>query len=85
MMEFLQGVGFVVIGFVLWGLIVGSIVLFIMGLLNRSRKHFLYSGIAFLIPAIILSTQQGWYRLFLLLPVAAFVVSFFTRTPRKAA
>ncbi|WP_070119672.1 hypothetical protein [Bacillus marinisedimentorum] len=84
-MEFLHQVGFVVIGFVVWGLIVASIVLFVSGLLNRSWKHLLYSGLAFLTPAIILSSQQGWYLLFLLVPVAAFVLSFFTRTPKKPA
>lgn len=79
MMELFGEIGLFVVGFILWGLIVASGLLFLWGLWKRSRKAFLTSGIAILIPAIVLSTQQGVFLLFLLLPVLAFVFAYFTK------
>ncbi len=71
--------GFYLIGFLLWGLIVASGVLFIWALWKESWKAFLISGISFLIPSVVLSTQHGWFSLFLILPLTAFILSFFTK------
>jgi hypothetical protein len=84
MNDFLVGiiwghVGFFLVGFILWGLIAVSGIFFILGLFKKSWKAFLISGVTILVPAIILSTQHGWFNLFYLLPVAAFGFSYFTK------
>lgn len=71
--------GFYLLGTLLWGLIITSGVLFIWGLWKESWKAFLISGLTFLAPSIILATQHGWFSLFLLLPLAAFVLTFYTK------
>ncbi|MCL6570517.1 MAG: hypothetical protein K6T88_02375 [Bacillus sp. (in: Bacteria)] len=71
--------GFYMLGFFLWALIVASGVFFIWGVWKVSWKAFLISGLAFLVPSIILSTQRGWFSLFLILPMAAFGLAFFTK------
>jgi hypothetical protein len=68
-------------GVLLWGLIIVGIILFIWGLLRISKKMLAWSGAALLIPAIVLSTQQGWFYLFLAVPLAAFAAAF---TVKKA-
>lgn len=75
--------GFYLVGFLLWGLIVASGVLLIWGIWKESWKALMASGIAFLVPAIILSTQHGWFSLFLLLPLSAFVLTYYTKKKVK--
>jgi hypothetical protein len=72
-------IGFLLVGLFLWGLIIASGLLLIWGLLKKSWKSLLISGLAFLIPSITLSTQQGWFRLFLLLPLIAFSLAFYEK------
>ena len=68
-------------GVLLWGLIIAGIILFIWGLVKKSRLLLVLSGAALLTPAIVLSTQQGWFYLFLAVPLAAFAAAF---TVKKA-
>lgn len=68
-------------GVLLWGLIIAGIILFIWGLVKKSRLLLVLSGAALLTPAIVLSTQQGWFYLFLAIPLAAFAAAF---TVKKA-
>ena len=68
-------------GVLLWGLIIAGIILFIWGLVKKSRLLLVLSGAALLTPAIVLSTQQGRFYLFLAVPLAAFAAAF---TVRKA-
>ncbi len=68
-------------GVLLWGLIIAGIILFIWGLVRKSRLLLVLSGAALLTPAIVLSTQQGWFYLFLAVPLAAFAAAF---TVKKA-
>ena len=78
-----SGVGFLVVSALLWLLIIGSIVFLLWGAFKKSWKGVLYSGIAFLIPAIILSTQKGLFLLYLFLPLLAFVVAYFMKSRMK--
>jgi hypothetical protein len=78
-MELFGNIGFFVVGFILWGLIIVSALSFLWGLWKRSRNAFLTSGITILVPAVVLSTQKGMFLLFLALPVLAFVLAYFTK------
>jgi hypothetical protein len=70
---------FFLLGFFLWALIIAAGVFFIWGLWKESWKSFLISGFAFLAPSIILSTQHGWFSMFLLLPLASFGLAYYTK------
>jgi hypothetical protein len=77
----LSSVGFLFVGAVLWLLIIVSVVLLLWGGLKKSWKGFFFSGLAILIPAIILSTQKGFFILFLFLPLLAFVIAYLVNNP----
>ena len=72
----ISNIGFISIAALLWGLIIVSGISFVVGLLRKSWKAHLLSGLTFIVPGIVLSTQQGYYSLFLLLPLIAFVLAF---------
>lgn len=67
---------FFFVGMIFWGLMIVSGLYFIVGLVKKSAKAFFISGLAFLIPSITLSSQEGYYLLFLLLPLLAFLLAF---------
>jgi uncharacterized membrane protein YfhO len=70
---------FLLVGIGLWGLIILGGLLFLFGLWKRSwLSHFL-SGIAFLVPSIILATNKGWFTLFILLPLVVFGIALYTK------
>lgn len=74
MLDFVLGsvmssIGFISIAVILWGFILVSIVFFVIGFVRRSWKALLYSGLAFIIPGIVLSTQGGLYLFILLYPI----------------
>jgi chromate transport protein ChrA len=75
--------GFFLIAVLLWGLILASIVIFIWGLLKKSWKAFSWSGLASLVPAFILSTQQGWFYFVLLWPLIAFTAAYMVKRGKK--
>lgn len=75
--------GFFLIAVFLWGLIIGSILLFMRGLWKKSWKAFVWSGIAFIVPAIIFATQKGLFSLFLIIPLIAFGAAYFTNKGQK--
>lgn len=70
---------FFAVAVILWGLIIAGMVLFVWGFVRTSKKLLLTSGACLLLPAIILATQQGWYYLFILAPLAAFAAAFTVR------
>jgi len=74
-----DNMGFFLVGFILWSLIVVSLVLLIGGFWKKSWKAFLVSGLAMLVPSIMLTTQQGWFSLFVLLPLMVLGLSFYTK------
>jgi hypothetical protein len=71
--------GLLLVGVLVWGLIIASGLLFLWGIWKKSPKAFLISGLVFLVPSIILFTQPGYTRLFVLLPLLAFILAFVTR------
>jgi len=84
MSDFLLGsimssIGFISIAIILWGLIIAAGVFLVIGFVRKSWKALLYSGIAFIIPGIILFTQGGPFRLLLLYPLIAIIFAFVLR------
>lgn len=81
MSDFLLGsimssIGFISVAIILWGLIIAAGVLLVIGFVRKSWKALMYSGLAFIIPGIILFTQGGSFRLLLLYPVIAIIFAF---------
>jgi hypothetical protein len=81
MSDFLLGsvmsnIGFISIAVFLWGLIIAAGVFLIIGFFRKSWKALLYSGLALIIPSIILFTQGGPFRLLLLYPLIAIIFAF---------
>ncbi|WP_338453102.1 hypothetical protein R4Z09_15255 [Niallia oryzisoli] len=68
----------------LWGLIFVSIFLAFWGLFKKSWKAFVWSGVAFVIPSIILATQKGLFSLFILLPMSALGAAYLTYIGQKS-
>ncbi|MEQ2526721.1 hypothetical protein EKG37_10685 [Robertmurraya yapensis] len=63
---------FLLVGIGLWGLLILGGLLFLFGLWKKSWLAHFFSGLALLVPAIILATQKGIFILFILLPFIAF-------------
>lgn len=81
MSDFLLGsimssIGFISVAIILWGLIIAAGVLLVIGFVRKSWKALMYSGLAFIIPGIILFTQGGSFRLLLLYPMIAIIFAF---------
>lgn len=70
---------FFLVGFGLWGSIVLSLILFLVGWWKKSWIAYVISAILLLIPTIVLSTQGGMYILFILFPVVIFLIALSTR------
>lgn len=70
---------FFLVGFGLWGLILLSAILLIIGLWKKSWLSLFFSGLTLLLPAVILSTQRGWFTFFIFIPLIIFWVAEFTR------
>ncbi|WP_147534658.1 DUF4175 domain-containing protein [Bacillus marasmi] len=71
--------GLLFVGVVVWGLIIAAALLFLWGIWKKAWRALLISGIAFLVPAIMLFTQPGYTRLFILLPILAFILAYFMK------
>ncbi|NMD70414.1 hypothetical protein HHO41_08915 [Bacillus sp. DNRA2] len=69
--------GLLFIGVVVWGLVIASGLLLLWGIWKKSWKALVISGLAFLVPAIILFTQPGFTRLFILIPLLVFILAYF--------
>lgn len=76
--------GFFLIAVLVWGLIFASVVIFIWGLLKKSWKAFTWSGLTSLVPAFILSTQQGWFYFVLLWPLIALGAAYMVKNRKKS-
>jgi hypothetical protein len=72
----MSSIGFISIAIILWGLIIAAGVFLVIGFVRKSSKALMYSGLAFIIPGIILFTQGGSFRLLLLYPLIAIIFAF---------
>lgn len=84
MEDFLLGIsigdwGLIFVGVMVWGMIIASGLVFLIAIWKKSWKSYLISGLLFLVPSIMLFTQPGATRLFILLPLLAFVLCFITK------
>ncbi|OES46331.1 hypothetical protein [Domibacillus iocasae] len=63
---------FLLVGFLLWGLLIAAVILLILGLWKNSWKALLWSGIAFLPPMLLIALgHDGFiFKLALLIPAA---------------
>jgi hypothetical protein len=68
--------GFLYVSAILWLLIMASILLLLWGIWKKTWQGYFFSGLTFLTPAIILSTQKGLFSLFLFLPLLAFFIAY---------
>lgn len=68
---------FFLLGLLFWSLVAGSLLLFIGGLLKKSWKALLISGVAFLLPSLIIGGAQGWMRMIVIMPWIAFLLSYY--------
>ncbi|WP_084780284.1 hypothetical protein [Bacillus massilinigeriensis] len=71
--------GFLLVGAFYWGLIIASGISFLIGLFKKSWKAFLTSGITFIIPALTLASQEGYFTFFLFLPLLAIGLAIITK------
>lgn len=69
---------FFVVGIIYWVLIGASVLLFLAGLIKKSYKAYLWSGIAFLVPAFIFYGGEGWVKWLVLFPLLSFLLAYFT-------
>jgi len=72
----MSSIGFISIAVLLWGLILVSVIFLVISFVRRTWKSLLYSGIAFIIPGIVLSTQGGIYTFILLYPIISIIFAF---------
>ncbi|WP_318502490.1 hypothetical protein [Bacillus sp. T3] len=70
------------VGFLIWGMIIASGLFFLHAIWKKSWKSYVYSGLLFLIPSMMLFTQPGYTRLFILLPIIAFILALYTKGKR---
>ncbi|MCP3763044.1 hypothetical protein NLX67_11665 [Domibacillus sp. A3M-37] len=63
---------FLLVGFLLWGLLIAAVILLILGLWKNSWQALLWSGIASLPPMLLIASgEDGFiFKLALLIPVA---------------
>ena len=71
--------GLLLVGFLIWVMIIASGLLFLWAIWKKSWKSYVYSGLLFLAPSIMLLTQPGYTRLFILLPILAFILALYTK------
>lgn len=76
--------GLFLMGILLWSLVIAAVVLAIIGLWKRSWKALAWSGIALLLPTLLISMDgQGiWFRLAILLPLLLFVAAFLMKNQK---
>ncbi|MEH7335018.1 hypothetical protein V7161_20530 [Neobacillus drentensis] len=72
---------FFLVGIVYWLLIGASILLFILGILKKSWKAFLWSGIALLLPSIAMfaGDTEGLFRWIGVLSLILFGLAYWTK------
>jgi hypothetical protein len=70
---------FFLLGLLFWSLVAGSLLLFIGGIVKKSWKSLLISGVAFLLPSLIIGGAQGWMRMIVIMPWVAFILSYYFR------
>ena len=67
------------IGLVFWLLIGASIVLFVIGLFEKSWKTLLISGTAQILPALYFLGNENWLKAFSLVPLITFMIAYYIR------
>lgn len=71
--------GFYWVGRIFWLLIGASILLFIWGLLKKSWKALLISGIALILPSLYFLGAENGFRLLGFLPLIPLFLAYYTR------
>jgi hypothetical protein len=66
-----------IVGLIFWILIIGSGVLFIVGMWKKSWKAMLCSGIIFLPTALYFGGAENWIQAIALFPVIPFAMSYY--------
>ncbi len=67
--------GFYWVGFIFWLLIGTSILLLIWGLLEKSWRILLSSGIVLILPSLYFLGAENWLRIFALSPLIIFILA----------
>jgi hypothetical protein len=71
--------GFYWVGFIFWFLIGASFLSLILGLLKKSRKVLIFSGISLILPSLYFAGGENWVRLLVLFPLIPFVLAYYTK------
>lgn len=64
-------------GTIFWLLVVTSGILFLYGLINKSWKLLLFSGIAVFLPSLYFLGAENWFKFLALIPLLPFGLSMF--------
>lgn len=64
-------------GTIFWLLVVASGILFLAGLISRSWKLLLLSGLAVFLPSLYFLGAENWFRIIAVVPLIPFGFSFF--------
>jgi hypothetical protein len=70
-------------GTVFWLLVAGFVVLFIWGLMSKSRKLLIISGLAITLPSLYFLGAENGFRLLALVPLLPFGFSYFFAKQKK--
>lgn len=74
-----MGIGFYWTGLLFWVLSGAYLFLFIGGLLARSWRALVASGIAVILPSLYFFAAENWLRLAILLPFLSFILAYLVR------
>ncbi|OXS76575.1 hypothetical protein [Domibacillus enclensis] len=72
---------FLLVGFLLWGLLIAAVILLVVGLWKNEWKALLWSGLSFLPPMLLIAAGDGGFlfKLALLVPVAVMAGAFWMK------
>ncbi|MGD6900064.1 hypothetical protein [Bacillus infantis] len=66
-------------GLIFWTLIIASFLLLILGLLKKSWRFLIYSGISLILPSLYFVGGENWVRLLVLFPLIPFVLAYYIK------
>ena len=71
------------VGLVFWVLIVVALLFLVIGIVKKTWKPLIISGLAFLLPSLYFGGAENWFRLFVLTPLLPFILAFAYFTKKK--
>jgi hypothetical protein len=71
-------------GTIFWLLILAFGILFIGGLINKSWKLFLMSGLSVTLPSLYFLGAENWLRILAIVPLLPFGLSFYMASKKKS-